>query len=178
MTEQKTKAINEIKEIKKTRFTKNTINTLKHITKDMMKNECIEYYINSFNKHWLANEVSLKKLFDILLDRLFKLTNEKNVENINKHLIKKYEWTINNTESEPYVYRQYKKKYNILLDCLTIVQLIMELDSANNIIKPIINNENFNINSCVRDANINLLLLKNINKNDCKMYLKFINVLI
>jgi hypothetical protein len=102
----------------KTRFTKNTINTLQHITKDMMNNECIKYYVNKFNKHWLSNEISLKKLFDILLNKLINISNDKNINNINNHLIKKYEWSINKTklEKEPYVYRNYKKKYDITYD--------------------------------------------------------------
>ena len=71
-------------------------------------------------------------------------------------------------------YLKYKKKYNILLDTLTILQRLIKIHNISKIIQPILFNDNFNINSCIRDANIDSLLLKNINRNDCKIYLKFI----
>ena len=71
-------------------------------------------------------------------------------------------------------YLKYKKKYNILLDTLTILQRLIKIHNISKIIQPILFNDNFNISSCIRDANINSLLLKDINKNDCKIYLKFI----
>lgn len=104
------------KEIR-TKFTKNTIDTILHITKDMINNKCINYYNNKFDKHWLANEILLKKLFDKLLDRLLRISsntrNIRNTQNINKYSSSKtYKWN-NKIKSEPYCYRQYKKKYDI-----------------------------------------------------------------
>jgi hypothetical protein len=95
-----------------TKFTKNTINTILHITKDMMNNKCIKYYNNKFDEHILANEILLKKLFNKLIDRLLKISNDYN--NSNKYLIKTYKWNSKiELKSEPYCYRQYKKSNNI-----------------------------------------------------------------
>ena len=71
-------------------------------------------------------------------------------------------------------YIKYKKKYLLTRNTLVILKLLLSFDDINKIISPILMNENFNIDNCIRDAHIFCLLPKNINKKDCEIYLKII----